>query len=114
MLVESPPYDLVALFADNARSLSPEAPMQPPASDYSHGSPQTLDSHTNGPGPHACPIAALARELGVVVPLETATQRRRIDELLEASGLALGDALAWMMRDELKAAPVARPARCGA
>lgn len=49
-------------------------------------------------------IAALAWEVGVVVPPEKATKQARIDALLEASGLALGDALAWMTRDELKAA----------
>ena len=49
-------------------------------------------------------VAALARELGVSVLPETATKQARIDALLDASRLALGDALAWMTRDELKPA----------
>lgn len=49
-------------------------------------------------------IGELARDLGVVIPTETATKPVRAAALLQSSSLALGDALAWMTRDELKLA----------
>ncbi|MFO7565019.1 MAG: DISARM system SNF2-like helicase DrmD [Enhygromyxa sp.] len=49
-------------------------------------------------------IAELARDLGVIIPGESSTKAARVHALRQSTALALGDALAWMTRDELKAA----------